>query len=119
MSSAMFRRMSFTYRKVENLVGREAEKKLCCDEIDELAKNPEAPPHGIIIEAEAGMGKSLLLSEALGYALVVGVEFGLGGGTQLERNTPYFPWRALIEQMFDLGGKDRLDTRKMLGDPRN
>jgi len=56
----------------------------------------------IIIEGEAGIGKSRLVAEALGQAEAEGVVTLVGAGDAIERSTPYHAWRPVFSRLLDL-----------------
>lgn len=88
------------------LVGRAEERALLVDALHELATQPtNATPdfaRVIILEADAGLGKTRLLEEARLQAERLGLTVFSGAGGAVEKNTPYFAWREVFGDLFDL-----------------
>lgn len=81
------------------MVGREAELKTVAEKID-LALKSQGQVVGIT--AEAGMGKSRLVAEAIRLARTKGME-GYGGACQSDgTQTPYLVWKPIWSAFFDL-----------------
>ena len=53
----------------------------------------------VMIEAEAGLGKSLLLAQMLVDAPAHGLSALLGEADAVEANTPYFAWRSVFARL--------------------
>lgn len=49
-----------------------------------------------LIEGEAGAGKSLLAREVLAAARDHGLDGRIGRASDVERTTPYYPWRTIV-----------------------
>ncbi|HEV8693497.1 MAG TPA: BREX system ATP-binding domain-containing protein, partial [Lysobacter sp.] len=80
-------------------VGREAERALLHQRIDDLATGRG----GLIgIIGEAGIGKSYLLREAVQHARSRNVHVVSSAGDALERSTIYFAWRELLPLIADV-----------------
>lgn len=92
------------------LVGRAAERAAIAD----LVAGVAAGQSGIlVIEGEAGIGKSLLVSDLVGQAAGFGatgdgpaLRVFSGYGDAVEQSTPYHAWRPIFEQLFGLAGRD-------------
>ncbi|MCI0455378.1 MAG: AAA family ATPase [Gemmataceae bacterium] len=89
-------------RTVEPLLGRTAER-------DQLAGQLEALRGGtggvVLVEGEAGIGKSRLLADLIERAQARGVACLVGAGEPIEQSTPYHAWRPVFSRLLDL---DRL-----------
>ena len=82
------------------LVGREAEVALMSEGLDRL----DAGESGvIIIEGEAGIGKSRLIAEIIERAEDMGIEHAVTAGDAIERSTAYHAWRPILRSAFRLG----------------
>ncbi len=55
-----------------------------------------------ILEGQAGIGKSRMVEDVLGHAQTVGAVALTGGGDAIEKNTPYYAWRSVFYQLFNL-----------------
>lgn len=82
------------------LVGRLAEQALLTEKLQRLHRERESSV--LLIEGEAGMGKSLLVSELLQQARVLAVTTLVGAGSAIEKSTPYHAWRPVFKQFFKL-----------------
>src|SRR5262249_17257633 len=58
----------------------------------------------VIIEGEAGLGKSRLVADLLDRARARGVAPLVGAGDAVETSTPYFGWRPILSGLLDLDG---------------
>jgi len=77
-----------------SLVGRQAE----CERIERaLAEVAEGERRVLLIEGEAGIGKSRLVDEVRRLAVEAGAAWRFGAAHAIERQTPYRAWRELIE----------------------
>jgi class 3 adenylate cyclase/tetratricopeptide (TPR) repeat protein len=56
----------------------------------------------VIIEGEAGIGKSRLIDDLANRARARGLNALIGGGDSMEKYTPYHAWRPIIRQVFGL-----------------
>jgi tetratricopeptide (TPR) repeat protein len=56
----------------------------------------------VIIEGEAGLGKSRLVEELLRQAEAMNVETFLGIAEAIEQNTPYYVWKNIAAKIFHL-----------------
>ena len=58
----------------------------------------------LLIEFEAGMGKSRLVHELMEQARGTDVTCLFGAADAVERSTPYLPFRSVFRQVFNLDG---------------
>lgn len=86
------------------MVGRAEERAIIAAQLQALQDNHQANII-IIIEGEAGIGKSRMVEHLLGQARTQGLNTLIGAGSAVERSTPYYAWRPIFKQLFDL---DRL-----------
>lgn len=70
---------------------------LCHDQMEGQSKE-----HIVIIEGSAGIGKSVLINDLLRRAATINVETLIGGGNAIEKSTPYYAWRSVFSQLFQL-----------------
>ncbi len=93
-----------------SLIGRTAERDCLMTRLEALLH------HGVggvvIIEGEAGLGKSHLANDLLLAAAAQGVRIRRGDGDAIERTTPYYPWRAVFQHLFE--AETALDTPEAL-----
>jgi len=92
------------------LIGRQAERMLLMDQLQALYR---AGAGGVVvIEGEAGIGKSRLLHELRRQADVLRVKMLALGGDSIEKSTPYQAWRPAFSQMLDLDVLSDPDDRR-------
>ncbi|MDZ4717831.1 MAG: adenylate/guanylate cyclase domain-containing protein [Roseiflexaceae bacterium] len=60
--------------------------------------------HGsmIVLEGDAGMGKSWLIADLIREAIARRINVFTGGGDALEQATPYYAWRTIFSQLYDI-----------------
>jgi len=68
----------------------------------------------VVVEGEAGIGKSRIVAECVERARALGVRCVIGTGEAIERATPYHAWRAVFERLFDLENVRDAETRRSL-----
>jgi class 3 adenylate cyclase/tetratricopeptide (TPR) repeat protein len=98
------------------IVGRTAERARLHARVDAL--NDAAVRHGgvVVIEGEAGIGKSRLTSDLLAHARAIGVPALAGLADPLEQTSPYYAWRGLFVRLLDLEGRTPEEQRGRLLD---
>lgn len=89
------------------LVGRTRERTFIASQLQLLWRRQAlGSDHGeasvLLIEGEAGMGKSRLIEELRHHAGVIGIRTLLGIGDAIEKTTPYYIWRRVFAHIFDL-----------------
>lgn len=91
------------------LFGRTAERARfeCC--LNELAAGRGGL---LVIEGEAGIGKSRLIEDLIESAQARGVGTLFGEASAIERTTPYFVWRAVASRLLGLEGLEDVDERR-------
>jgi class 3 adenylate cyclase/tetratricopeptide (TPR) repeat protein len=85
--------------KIE-MVGRETERAIVVQRLRAL--RDDGAGGVIVIEGEAGIGKSRLVEFAVEQAQALGVTTLIGAGDPIERSTPYHAWRGVLGQLLDL-----------------
>ncbi|MCL4296074.1 MAG: AAA family ATPase [Anaerolineae bacterium] len=86
-------------RRQTTLVGRQAERELLTSHLQTLLRGTGGI---IVIEGEAGVGKSRLIEELLRQAYALGVLGWLGIASAIDKSTPYHAWRPVFKQLFNL-----------------
>ncbi|RPI21504.1 MAG: adenylate/guanylate cyclase domain-containing protein, partial [Chloroflexota bacterium] len=81
------------------IIGRKAERALLAESIQSLKENKGRV---IVIEGEAGIGKSLLVYDLQQQAHQEGIETLTGSGEAVEISTPYYGWRGVFNQLFGI-----------------
>ena len=82
-----------TLTPVPGILGREAETAVLDDALDRVASGRQAI---VLIDGEAGIGKTRLLEYALGKARGRGMQVAAGGADELERSRPF----GLVARVF-------------------
>ncbi|MEM7028631.1 MAG: adenylate/guanylate cyclase domain-containing protein [Chloroflexota bacterium] len=93
------------------LVGRDHEYATLLAEMQSLHQGGAGGT--IIIEGEVGIGKSRLLEEVFYTGQDMGLTCLVGASDTIEKSTPYFAWRSIIQQLLKL---DRIPTTKQQQD---
>ncbi|HEU4324359.1 MAG TPA: tetratricopeptide repeat protein [Roseiflexaceae bacterium] len=97
-------------RAALDMVGREREQAVLTEQVRALR---DGGPGGVVlIEGEAGMGKSRLLEQLRGLAADLRLTTFTGAGEAAERATPYYIWRGVFSQLFDLNVLSALESRR-------
>ncbi len=82
------------------MVGRAAERATiaaCLDRLREVGGSAL-----VVIEGDAGLGKSRLLSEATTLAAAAGVRVLRAAADAIEQATPFYAWRPVFTALFDI-----------------
>jgi class 3 adenylate cyclase/tetratricopeptide (TPR) repeat protein len=87
-------------RAKTELIGREEEKSTIANALQELSRG--SPQQTLILQGEAGIGKSRLFEDLLRQAETLRVKMFTGGGDSIERSTSYHPWRPIFYKIFDI-----------------
>jgi class 3 adenylate cyclase/tetratricopeptide (TPR) repeat protein len=83
------------------LVGRAAERRAVGEALGALTSGTGGV---VLVEGEAGIGKSRLLVELLAQAAAARVAALVGAGAPVEQATPYFAWRSVVGRLLGLEG---------------
>lgn len=82
------------------IVGRATERRLLAEQLQALLRGGVG---GIIlVEGEAGIGKSRLVDDLRQQSEAFGITTLFGVGSAIEKATPYYPWRAVFSQVLGL-----------------
>ena len=82
------------------MVGRAQERTALSEAMQALRRGETAG--AVVIEGEAGLGKSRLVDAAQRQAQALGLPVLIGAGDAFEKSTPYYAWRAIFTQLLDL-----------------
>ena len=99
------------------LVGREDERERLAGALGRLTAGGDGQPvqtQVLVLEGEAGAGKSRLVAELVDQALAAGVPVLAGAGDAVERNTPWHPFRELFGELAPFAGADRATRRRLV-----
>lgn len=88
-------------RPQSEIVGRRAEREALAEGIQTLLRGGQGV-NVFVIEGEAGIGKSRLVDDIRRQADALGVTTYSGSGEPIEKSTPYYGWRNVFAQLFDL-----------------
>ncbi|HEY1011668.1 MAG TPA: adenylate/guanylate cyclase domain-containing protein, partial [Herpetosiphonaceae bacterium] len=90
-------------RAATPLVGRQAEREMIRRRLEALISEPTTDAGAlVIIEGEAGIGKSRLVEQARQQAHDLRIFTLLGAADAIEQATPYFAWRAVFSHLLNL-----------------
>ncbi len=84
-----------------SFIGRRKERHYLKGHIRALSQS-ESFLKVMMVEGEEGIGKSALLQEVLRGASSFDVRIVTGGGVESQRDNPYYGWRAIFKQIFDI-----------------
>lgn len=106
-------------RPQSEIVGRRAERDALGEGIQTLLRGGLGV-NVFVIEGEAGIGKSRLVDDIRRQADALGVITYSGSGEPIEQSTPYYSWRNVFAQLFELDPSDdpektRRHVRTLLG----
>ncbi|NUM44190.1 MAG: AAA family ATPase [Anaerolineales bacterium] len=82
------------------IVGREPERARIAERLQSLQRG--GPGGVIVLEGEAGIGKTRLLEDILRQAEAMGIAVLVGAGDAIEQGTKYHAWRPVFRQVFGL-----------------
>jgi class 3 adenylate cyclase len=97
------------------LVGRTAERERLAEQLRMLLRAGSGDPGQasvVVIEGEAGIGKSRLVAELVEQAQAAGVRVLAGGGDAIERDTPYYAWREILIRLPAISAAGDTEARR-------
>jgi class 3 adenylate cyclase/tetratricopeptide (TPR) repeat protein len=89
-------------REHDPLVGRTAERRLLVEALEQLVATGRGG--ALVVEGEAGIGKSRLVRELVARAESMGVACGVGVADAIDHATPYQAWRPILAELGRLEG---------------
>lgn len=84
----------------QQMVGREVERAHLVGKLQAILRGGQGAV--IIVEGEAGIGKSTLIQEVRRHAALLKIPVLEGAGDAIEQGTKYFAWRPIFQQIFGL-----------------
>lgn len=87
-------------RPKAELIGRQEEKAMIANALQELARGAEQQT--LVLQGEAGIGKSRLFEDLVRQAETLHVHMFIGGGDPIERTNSYHAWRPIFYRIFDI-----------------
>lgn len=87
-------------RSKTEMIGRQEEKTLVAAALQELSRG--APHQTLVLQGEAGIGKSRLFEDLIRQAETLDVKMFLGNGDAIEKASPYHAWRPIFNRIFEI-----------------
>lgn len=81
----------------KTMVGRAAERALLSEKLNALYQHKSR--HVVVIEGEAGIGKTRILEDLRQEAQTLSATILVGMGNAIEKSTPYYAWRPVFSQV--------------------
>jgi hypothetical protein len=94
-----------TLQYQSQIVGRARERSLLASKLQALLESNSSTV--AIISGEPGIGKSRLVEDLIAAAQVQGAEIFFGYADAIEKSTPYYVWRKVFSQLFDIDLEDK------------
>ncbi len=95
------------HRAETAIVGRSSERAALDDKLAALQRGESSV---VVIEGEAGIGKSRLVEELHQQAMEHHVRALFGAGDAIEQSTPYQAWRTMFERLFYMDASAAADV---------
>jgi class 3 adenylate cyclase/tetratricopeptide (TPR) repeat protein len=83
-----------------SMVGYQTERSRLINWVEAHLQHPS--PSMMVIQGEAGIGKTQLMNALLLWIQAQGISYAIGSGDAIERLTPYYPWRQILRQLLQL-----------------
>jgi class 3 adenylate cyclase/tetratricopeptide (TPR) repeat protein len=87
-------------RPTTDLIGRQEEKTVIANALQELSRG--VPHHTIILQGEAGIGKTRLFEDLVRQAETLRVHMHNGTGDPIEKSSSYHAWRPIFNRIFNI-----------------
>ena len=87
-------------RPTTALIGRQEEKTIIATALQELSRG--VPHHTIILQGEAGIGKTRLFEDLVRQAETLRVHMHNGTGDPIEKRSSYHAWRPIFNRIFNV-----------------
>jgi class 3 adenylate cyclase/tetratricopeptide (TPR) repeat protein len=87
-------------RPTTDLIGRQEEKSIIANALQELSRG--VPHHTIILQGEAGIGKTRLFEDLVRQAETLHVHMLNGTGDPIEKSSSYHAWRPIFNRIFNI-----------------
>jgi class 3 adenylate cyclase/tetratricopeptide (TPR) repeat protein len=87
-------------RPKTELIGRQEEKTMIASALQGLARGEQHQT--LILQGEAGIGKSRLFEDLVRQAETLHVTMFIGGGDPIERANSYHAWRPIFYRIFEI-----------------
>jgi class 3 adenylate cyclase/tetratricopeptide (TPR) repeat protein len=87
-------------RPATEMIGRQEEKALIANALQELARG--TAQQTLIVQGEAGIGKSRLFEDLVRQAETLRVHMLTSTGDPIEKSNPYHVWRPIFSKIFDI-----------------
>jgi class 3 adenylate cyclase/tetratricopeptide (TPR) repeat protein len=100
-----------TPEPISLMVGYQTERRYLIDSTEAHLQHPSSSV--IVIEGEAGIGKTQLMSALLLWIQAQRISYAIGSGDAIERLTPYYPWRQILSQLLQLDDLPNPATRRI------
>lgn len=93
-----------------DIIGREGERFALAEALRALITKESRV---VIIEGEAGLGKSRLVEEVFRQASAMNINILLGLGEAIEQNSPYHVWKNIAARIFQLNDQENVSEQKL------
>ena len=107
--TSISRRQARTVHSLATMLGRTDERTTLAERLRALRDGASGL---VMVEGEAGIGKSRLMADLLEQAQAQGVRSLSGAGDPIEQSTPYHAWRPIFTQLIGLGGAEDIEERR-------
>jgi class 3 adenylate cyclase/tetratricopeptide (TPR) repeat protein len=99
-----------TTARSQLMVGRVAERAVLTERLEALRRGQGGV---VIVEGEAGIGKSRLVDDLVEQAAIRQLKTLVGAADAIASATPYHPWRPIIETLFNIADLTDGQARRM------